>query len=518
MSNLRHEKQAIEVPDWCDWGRGTGNALILAPHGGRRRQSERIGIPRRIDGRHRINDLHTADLAVSLAAGMRASFVANRGADRNVLDLNRISQVRKKAPWFLSLIADLAEAAAAHHREIFVLVVHGWNVGQGCCDLGIGAPDAEGGELDLTVSNSFLIDYLRPLLLLEDSRQRFSLGRRYPARHPNNLLQLFRRDGSRLHEVPEPLASLVRDGRCQAVQLEIGLPLRWPGPRRDSFMRHIAEAFAPRTPRRQAPSIRTASPAEPATSAQALQVFDPRSRIAVLASVDPAPAAGVVFGRVALFLPDGGVGLYTAEAETIQHLAGDGPAFTSASDSVELQFRGSILVTPDGEDYVDLERALSRSRLAEASLSLHLSHQANGRIGRVTGTVRIDGEVFPLDATGFATPREWGVWRRAGRAHWSVRAAFADGASALIQSSAAAGDAVVSSRALMTTDPYAPEEMSIETATQSLLVRPVGRMSIARPVGATRRARITFGPAEVRDVMTGDLGCGIYEYARLIDR
>jgi hypothetical protein len=43
-------------------------------------------------------------------------------------------------------------------------------------------------------------------------------------------------------------------------------------------------------------------------------------------------------------------------------------------------------------------------------------------------------------------------------------------------------------------------------------------MAIARPVGPRRRARVTFGPAEVECVRSRERGFGLYEYARLIDR
>jgi hypothetical protein len=43
-------------------------------------------------------------------------------------------------------------------------------------------------------------------------------------------------------------------------------------------------------------------------------------------------------------------------------------------------------------------------------------------------------------------------------------------------------------------------------------------MSIARPVGPRRRARVTFGPADVEVAGTSVRGTAIFEYARLIDR
>ena len=219
------------TPDWCSWSRGSGNYVLVAPHGGHRLAAELPATAKRTGRRMRINDLHTADTAALLAKALGGSLLVNHSMDRNRLDLNRITQVRSRAPWFLDVLERLIVDAADTHEEVRLLVVHGWNINQSRCDLGVGANLERPQPVDrsaLTVSLDFARDILGPLRHHPDPDLQFTRGDRYPARHRNNVLQLFRRDGSRCDELPESLAAIVRDGRCQAVQLELGIPCAGP--------------------------------------------------------------------------------------------------------------------------------------------------------------------------------------------------------------------------------------------------------------------------------------------------
>lgn len=519
----------MSMPIWCDSASRGGRVVVIAPHGGVKDHPEIVRTPRLGDRRSKINDLHTADVATELATSLDASFLVNRAMDRNRLDLNRIPPIRRRAPWFLDCLAALVSHAVERHGEAYILVVHGWNIGQARCDVGVGA-DLSQTSTDsstLTVSEEFVRERLLPFV--EGSRPGcvVSLGTRYPARHRNNFLQLFRRDGSRCADLPDRLAEIVRSGRCQAVQLELGIPLRWPGLQRTRFLVKLSEVFGDAPPPRQ-PAIpaRKASrghsrraPTSDAPAARALQAFDANTGVTVLASIDRFPAMHAVFGRIALFLPDGSVALYTGEASELAELGADGPSLSTADGRIRLRFEGSVLVTPDGGDYVDLERAMHRSSLAAASIEL-VHEPFDGRAaGRTRGTLSIGGERHAVDTTGFAAARPWGAWQQAERAQWTIRAAFEGRDTAVVRSGRASGGSRLrSARILLAGDNYAPEELFVTTDQRVLRVRPLSRMAIARPVGPRRRARVTFGPAAVECVRSRERGFGLYEYARLIDR
>ena len=65
---------------------------------------------------------------------------ANPELDRNDLDLNRISQVTRCAVWFPALLERLIAAILERHERAEVVFVHGWNVAQAKCDIGVGHP------------------------------------------------------------------------------------------------------------------------------------------------------------------------------------------------------------------------------------------------------------------------------------------------------------------------------------------------------------------------------------------
>ena len=516
---------------------------MVAPHGGYRHPSELPAEPRRTGRRMRINDLHTADTAALIAESLGGSLLVNHSMDRNRLDLNRITQVRSRAPWFLEALARLIAEAADTHEEVWVLVVHGWNINQSRCDLGVGANLERSASIDpskLTVSVDFTRNVLESLRHHPDPLLHFTRGDRYPARHRNNLLQIFRRDGSRCDELPDSLAATIRDGRCQAVQLELGIPLRWPGEQRD----HLVGALTQTLLQPSATSPRSAETTRARRSEQSdlelpycqapqsLQVFDADSGVAVLASVDSFAAARAVFGRVAIFLPDGRVALYTGEARNLADLGRDGPVFRSNGRTLHMSFDGSVLLTPDGDCYIDLEYALGKGTLESARIELNYEQPARAELdpgrgslldqqpyGMLRGSVAIGSDRFAIDSLGFSAAREWGAWRRAGRTAWSARLCLDDGGATVLRSGRGrTTDRPLNVKFELGGDGYAPSLMSIAMPDRTLHVRPMTAMSIARPVGLRRRARVTFGPAAVEVAGSSIRGTGIFEYARLIDR
>ncbi len=441
-----------------------------------------------------------------------SSYLINNSIDRNTVDLNRITQVRQRAPQFLSQLTEMAGAILAAHDRLKIVVVHGWNVNQSRCDFGIGAPLEKNtkptAEMPLTISPEFFEDFL-VTLMASGSEAHYSCGERFPARTRNNLLQLFRRDGTRANEIPEPLSQAVTDGRCDAVQIELGIPLRWPGPQRTAFVAEIAEAMSKSLKKNRKNEGR---PARTNHQAASLQLYDERAGITLLASIDSFASAS--FARLAVIFCDGRVALYTGEAKSLRKLGRDGPVFTQEGLDLILSFRGTVLISPSGDDYVDLECALARSSLRNAAVDLRLRSGSNDS-GSVLGAIDIGGERFEVDCTGFATPRQWGGWRRASRTRWVAHAAFADGSARTLRNKPADRS---TARVSLDRDGYTPHELVIVEDGDRIVVTPLGRMSIARPVGPGRRARVTFGPARIHNENSGAIGTGIYEYARLIDR
>ncbi len=503
----------FETPPWCVCKQSSASFLVLAPHGGQRSYPSRPAVPLRHEKRHRINDLYSAEVAIELADRLSGSYLVNRGMDRNQLDLNRVRQVRRRASWFLEAIDDLVAAILARHEIACVLVVHGWNVNQSRCDFGVGADLESSADTDtsqLTASLAFIERVLHPLA--HPSRlYRTTRGSHFPARHRNNLLQLFRRDAARCSELPERLAAAVAGGRCEAVQVELGIPLRWPGERRTAFVAGLASALqnpAP-PPRRAASQHRGATTS---TSTGSWQLFDPACEVGILAAVDELPAADRCFGRLALYLPDGSVGLYTGEAASTEHLAIDGPAFTDTEDGQCLRFDGSMMITADGSTYVDLEYALAGSHLQHCRIELAKTRRGDDS---VVGSVEIGERRYEVSARGFDGSR-WGAWRRAARAQWSVRAALDDGSSAVFRSDGGEINTAWS-RVCLAADGYTPLRIDAETSRGRIRVDPRSRMSIVRPIDKYRRARVTFGPADI-EIDGRRRGTAIYDYARLVDR
>src|SRR5581483_4006463 len=69
-----------------------------------------------------------------------------------------------------------------------------------------------------------------------------TVGARYPARARENLLQLF---AGRYRDDPRPVvrALAALGDRTEALQLELSIPLRWPGRWRRALADAYAEAF-----------------------------------------------------------------------------------------------------------------------------------------------------------------------------------------------------------------------------------------------------------------------------------
>jgi len=487
----------------------------------------------------KVNDLHTAQLALEIATDLAASHIVNDHLDRNQVDLNRLSQVRNKAPWFLDTIERLLQRILAKHERAEILVIHGWNVTQAKCDFGFGSrlgDDGEVAELGAdtnTVSREYLRHRLQPLRAsLRHSGIDSALGERYPARHPNNLLQLFRRGGEDDIAVAPRLREWATSGRIEAVQWELGIPLRWPGPQRERLRAVVRQCFsaAPATnatataPRR--PDTTSLEP--PAT----LRFFDANAGLGMLAALDPAPPPGRgAHGRVLLFLDRGHIALFTGDARgRTTFFSHEGPRFESAADGAfRFLFRGSALTTDDGLHYLDLEQALSRSQLCRLDAQLDFTADGGGS-GRVRGTVELDGRSWRIATHGFADPRPWRRWSGSRRSEWTVHAVFTNGRSLVAESgprrlltsrAAGAGAEAFPLRAVQVAlgrDGYTPREVALHYGERGCLrLEPVGRIAVMRPVARGRNVRATLGVAHAVATDVGEAGTALFEYARLYD-
>ena len=516
-----------DVPSWCRVRSGGSALLLVAPHGGAR------GGVRPARGTVKVNDLHTAALAEALAHELDAGLIANPVLDRNELDLNRISQVARAAAWFPALLESLLADILARHPRAEVLFLHGWNTLQPKCDIGIGhalrdPADAADHAAALTTSVDYVATRLAALRAACAARGIAApLGERYPARHANNVLQLFRRRAG--HQLAPRLGEWSSAGRIDAVQLELAAPLRWSGPLRAAFATALRETFAaPASATSPGIARRAATaPPPPARTATGLQVYDAASGIGLMARVDPADG-GRVSGRLLLFLGGSRVALFTGDDDHPALLSGGGPHFTEEPNGVRLRFDGWALCADDGRLYVDLERALTASHLLAVRADLVFNRRA-GDHGRVRGALALDGVERAVDAIGFAPVG--GVGRPADigwRSHISLRAGLADGAVVSVRHRVPGGawveehgDAAPIARAVATLavtfegDPHSPGRIAVDDDAGGLIAEPTSRMAIVRPLAGGRRARVTFGVARVE--CAGRPGFGFYEYARVID-
>jgi hypothetical protein len=372
--------------------------VLVAPHGGRRDPARRPWG----EGAQKVNDLHTAALTLELAEATGGAALVNAHVDRNDVDLNRLSAAHDHAPEFLERLTELLDAALHRYGRAVVATVHGWNVVQPVVDVGLGCRPGEvaGGA----VSPDFAGTTLRALVAaLEAEGIVATLGARYPARARENLVQLFT---TRHRDDPRPLVRglAARGARCEAVQLECGIPLRWPGPWRTRLVRALATGLAVPPSVSAGPTAVGADCAPLATARHTLQFTSPD--VSGLAALDP------VGGRLLLLPRTGGLVLFTGEraGHTAPERVGALAMAAAADGSVQLTYDGPVLRFPDTAPFVDLEHGLTRAALGEASVTLafaprHAGAHDAGEFGIASGRVVLDGRPLAVEARAFAEDR-----------------------------------------------------------------------------------------------------------------
>lgn len=360
--------------------------ILVAPHGGRR---DAAADPWHRGGL-RTNDLHTADLTLALARATGAAAIVNATHDRNRIDLNRVDEIADRLPGFLDALHEALDRAVRRHGRATLLTVHGWNTMTPSLDLGLGC--RPGRELDgerpgPAVSPGFARRAL-PALAAACGRRgvAVSVGRRYPARARQNLIQLF--TGRWRDDTREVVARVARfTPHCDAVQLEIGIPLRWPGRWRDGFVAAICEAApALLDPTGQPEARLPQTPAAPPAAPRRLEfVSEPACGLAAL------DGRG---GRLLLVGLHAGLDLVTYERVAAIDGARGGPIALEA-DPPRLAYRGPIGRFRDTTAFLDLEAALAAATVAPADVALAFrpAHRSglDCPFGHVEGHVRIAG-------------------------------------------------------------------------------------------------------------------------------
>jgi hypothetical protein len=373
--------------------------VLIAPHGGRRDPVRRPWA----DGRLKVNDLYTAELTVELAARTGAAALINGAGDRNDVDLNRVSEANDAAPGFLEALAELLDATLARHGHATLLTVHGWNVIQPCVDVGLGCspgddPFAVGRAA--AVSPGFAATGVRALVSACAAHGiAATVGARYPARHRENLLQLFT---ARYREDTRPLVRRLAAlaPRVEAVQLELGIALRWPGPWRQRLLAACDAAL---------PEIVVAAGdgARPAAAAPAPPAAAPRDLTRRFEFTSPTLCGLValdgVGGRLLLFPPEGGLVLFTGERTGPAPSGRVGAlAFDPLGAGHRVTLRGPLLRFPETTPFLDLEAGLATAALVDADVELEFTPDAGaGGFGRVSGRVVLDGARVLVDGHGF---------------------------------------------------------------------------------------------------------------------
>jgi hypothetical protein len=396
------------VPAWITVTEGRAPILLFAPHGGRRQDA-------RIPGTHKVNDLWTADVTRDLAARCGATTIVNATMDRNVVDLNRLSQVQRDAPWLLGLLVEVLGSMLARHGYATVLVVHGWNVSQPACDVGIGAREDDDGNVaacrpgSWTASDPFVAERVRALQARAAAeRITVTIGSRYPAAHPNNLLQLFCREPKSIRL--DPLAVLRDRGTIDAAQIELAIPLRWPGLRRDRFLTLISETIAGTESVSTVPSSPAPLRAIGGRMVRRRGLQFVAGDMLVMASIE-ASESGPTGGRLVVSRDERRLALFTGE------LAVSGepwrvPPLTIAvgsSGDMRVTFEGPMIGFPFHGPFVDLERGLAGGTLLEGRLDVTFrsdggdeAAHADETFGEVRGELVIDGSATRVLTRGVA--------------------------------------------------------------------------------------------------------------------
>ena len=411
--------------------------VLVAPHGGRRPASAPI------KDSIKVNDLHTADLTQELVAQTGSYALINHSHDRNELDLNRVSQVKADAPWFLSALVELLSQLAAQHDSVRVFFIHGWNVVQPVCDVGIGLRQRAGelvqaGKGEPTLDVSFFSDVVLPFCeAAQEHDIDVAIGRRYAAAAKNNFMQVF---SPRFLQDESPHIRMLADwtvrGKINAAQLELGVGLRWPGQERDRFVhvfRHTLGNSLQNGSASNQESDRDFSVFSfPAASSEdqetpydsllpwtserehtrlALHFHDPRSGLGVMGGLEFDPTSPVHSGRLLLSLEGTEMVLFTGEDTSgldRGHVQVGQFVWRRQPTGLSVSYHGTIMRFAHPQAFIRLEDGLAASWIEPAEVDLQLLFPPFGADGaaliqlcQLQGSVSFPDREYPVNAWGF---------------------------------------------------------------------------------------------------------------------
>lgn len=412
------------IPPWLQLREGKVPVIVVAPHGGRRLRPVRRG-----DG---VNDLQTATIAAEIAERLDGHAILNHGLDRNRIDLNRTSAVAAKAPSVAALLHAVVASCQQSAGVPLVLFVHGWNMVLPCCDLGMGMREVEGRLFGVNPTLSRRC-YDGPVSRLRtELAQRglsAAIGRRYPASGADNLCQVF----SGRFETHEDrnvtaLSRLSREGKVDALQLELGIPLRWPGAQREALLEAVTVACSAAKPNEREPSAEVLLPSNgkgqgrpragwelPAIrkgwrntkgleAGYGLQGVLAEGRFGLFAGVEPAGRQSMA-ARFSLVDSEGPMFLLVGEGpwdSTPGMYSMEGLQWHTRQDgNTRVTLDATMIRYPDHTAYLDLERGLSRSRLVKGKGELHFEALGAG-CGKLEGELEIDGLQVDVSHLAFA--------------------------------------------------------------------------------------------------------------------
>jgi hypothetical protein len=423
------------LPPWMTYTDGEAPIVLVAPHGGRRPADAPIR------DSIKVNDLHTAELTALLAARTGSYAFINHALDRNDLDLNRISQVRARAPWFLSALVEVLSTLVERHGSARVFFIHGWNVVQPVCDLGTGLRQREGKVVPAskvaapTLSPAFFAKVVLPFRAAAVAQGiDVALGRRYPAADKDNVMQVF---SPRFAQDQSPLirtlAEFSTHGHVDAMQLELGVGLRWPGSERDRFIAVFCQTLgncAPLVSRdgQDFPTLPLAhsralavtphlngSPLSlhrtPEPKRLGLHFHDPVSGLGLMGGIEFSGAAPTHAGRLMLSLGGTEMILFTGEDD-----ATDGPGrvrvggfvWQNQDAGLAISYRGTVMRFSHPQAFIRLEEGLAASWIEPAEISLRLTLPPSPAapplplfLSHLRGEVRLRDRIYAIDAWGF---------------------------------------------------------------------------------------------------------------------
>ena len=422
------------LPAWMRFVPGDAPIVLVAPHGGRRPADAPI------KDSIKVNDLHTAELTAELAARTRGYALINQSFDRNELDLNRISQVRTRAPWFLDALLELVAYLVERHGAARVFFIHGWNVVQPVCDLGMGMRQRGQAVLPAskfaapTLSPAFFNTVVMPFREMAlGCGLDVAIGRRYPAADKENVMQLFSTRFAKEHmPTIRRLAELSAQGVVNALQLELGVGLRWPGDEREQFIEtfrhtlgqcehffpHQEKSFASLSDRvppthSHVVSDRSVFAAGEPTAAQrfGLHFHDPASGVGIMGGIEVSAEDGTHGGRLMLSLGGTEMALFTGEDEA-RRISGQmqvgGLVWRSEPDGFAITYSGPVMRFAHPQAFIRLEEGLAASWVERAEVRLRLTIPSRVEtlptplfLAHLHGEIGLQDRVQRIDAWGF---------------------------------------------------------------------------------------------------------------------